>query len=80
VTRPDPLAAHVRRLGNQDLKELLVQLAEPTFAALVEVALARPTLPAGLLLHSSLHVQRSPVIEWADHLHPAFGLRRLSAR
>jgi hypothetical protein len=50
VTRPDPLAAHVRRLGNQDLNELLVQLAKPTFAALVEVALARPVLPAGLLL------------------------------
>jgi hypothetical protein len=50
VTRPDPLAAHVRRLGNQDLNELLVQLSKPTFAALVEVALARPVLPAGLLL------------------------------
>jgi hypothetical protein len=50
VTRPDPLAAHVRRLGNQDLNELLVQLAKPAFAALVEVALARPVLPAGLLL------------------------------
>jgi len=50
VTRPDPLAGHVRRLGNQELNELLVQLAKPTFAALVEVALARPVLPAGLLL------------------------------
>jgi hypothetical protein len=50
VTRPDPLAAHVRRLGNHDLNELLVQLAKPAFAALVEVALARPFLPAGLLL------------------------------
>ena len=50
MSRPDPLAAHVRRLGNQDLNELLVQLAKPTFAALVEVALARPVLPAGLLL------------------------------
>jgi hypothetical protein len=46
----DPLAAHARRLGNQDLNELLVQLSKPTFAALVQVALARPTLPAGLLL------------------------------
>ena len=36
MTRPDPLAAHVRRLGNQDLNELLVQLPKPTFAALVE--------------------------------------------
>jgi hypothetical protein len=50
VTRPDPLAAHVRRLGNHDLNELLVQLEKPRFAALVEVALARPVLPAGLLL------------------------------
>jgi hypothetical protein len=50
VTRHDPLAAHIRRLGNHDLNELLVQLAKPTFAALVEVALARPVLPVGLLL------------------------------
>jgi len=50
VSRPDPLAAHARRLGNQELNELLVQLAKPTFAALVEVALVRPVLPAGLLL------------------------------
>jgi hypothetical protein len=50
VTRRDPLAAHVRRLGNQELNELLIQLAKPSFAALVEVALARPVLPAGLLL------------------------------
>jgi hypothetical protein len=49
VSRPDPLAAHVRRLGNQELNELLVQLAKPTFAALVQVALAQPVLPAGLL-------------------------------
>jgi hypothetical protein len=50
VTRRDPLAAHVRRLGNQDLNELLVQISKPTFAALVQVALPRPVLPAGLLL------------------------------
>ena len=50
MSRRDPLAAHVRRLGNHDLHELLVQLAKPRFAALVEVALARPVLPAGLLL------------------------------
>jgi hypothetical protein len=50
VSRPDPLAAHARRLGNHDLHELLVQLPKPTFAALVEVALARPVLPAGLLV------------------------------
>jgi hypothetical protein len=50
VSRPDPLAAHVRRLGNQELNELLVQLAKPAFAALVEAGLVRPILPAGLLL------------------------------
>jgi hypothetical protein len=50
MSRRDPLAAHARRLGNHDLNELLVQLTKPTFAALVDVALARPTLPAGLLL------------------------------
>ena len=50
MTRRDPLAAHVRRLGNHDLNELLVQLPKPSFAALVEVALARPVLPAGLLV------------------------------
>ena len=50
MTRRDPLAVHVRRLGNHDLNELLVQLSKPAFAALVDVALARPVLPAGLLL------------------------------
>jgi hypothetical protein len=50
VSRPDPLAAHARRLGNQELSELLVELPKPTFAALVDLALARPVLPAGLLL------------------------------
>ena len=50
MTRRDPLAAHVRRLGNHELNELLVQLPKPTFAALVEVALPRPVLPVGLLL------------------------------
>jgi hypothetical protein len=51
VTRHvDELAAHVRRLGNHELNELLVQLPKPCFAALVEVALARPVLPAGLVL------------------------------
>jgi hypothetical protein len=50
VTRRDELAAHVRRLGNHELNELLLQLPKPLFAALVEVALARPVLPAGLVL------------------------------
>jgi hypothetical protein len=59
MTRPDPLAVHVRRLGNHDLNELLVQLAKPTFAALVEVALARPVLPAGLLVR----YERAPGVD-----------------
>ena len=46
----DELARHVRRLGNHELNELLLQLPKPSFAGLVEVALARPVLPAGLLL------------------------------
>src|SRR5215218_10278635 len=46
----DELARHVRRLGNHELNELLLQLPKPLFAALVEVALARPVLPAGLVL------------------------------
>jgi hypothetical protein len=48
--RDDELARHVRRLGNHELNELLIQLPKPRFAALVEVALARPVLPAGLVL------------------------------
>jgi hypothetical protein len=44
------LASHVRRLGNHALNELLLQLPKPRFVALVEVALARPVLPAGLVL------------------------------
>jgi len=54
MSRRDPLAAHIRRLGNHDLNELLVQLSKPTFAALVDVALARPTLPGGLLVRYEL--------------------------
>jgi hypothetical protein len=51
VTRQvDELARHVRRLGNHELNELLVGLPTGRFAALVEVALARPVLPAGLVL------------------------------
>jgi hypothetical protein len=46
----DQLAAHVRRLGNHVLNELLLQLPKPRFAALAEVALPRPVLPAGLVL------------------------------
>jgi hypothetical protein len=50
VTRRDELAAHVRRLGNHELNELLLQLPKAHFAALVAVALTRPVLPAGLVL------------------------------
>jgi hypothetical protein len=46
----DELARHVRRLGNHELNELLLELARPCFAALVEAALAGPVLPAGLVL------------------------------
>jgi hypothetical protein len=48
--RVDELARHVRRLGNHELNELLLQLPKPRFAALAEVALTRPVLPAGLVL------------------------------
>ena len=48
--RDDQLAHHIRRLGNHELNELLLQLPRASFAALVEVALARPVLPAGLVL------------------------------
>jgi hypothetical protein len=48
--RDDQLAAHVRRLGNHALNELLLELPKPRFAVLVKVALARPVLPAGLVL------------------------------
>jgi hypothetical protein len=51
VTRQvDELARHVRRLGNHELNEVLIQLPKPCFAALVKVALARPVLPAGVVL------------------------------
>jgi hypothetical protein len=46
----DQLVRHVRRLGNHELNELLLQLPKPSYAALVEVALAHPVLPAGLML------------------------------
>jgi hypothetical protein len=46
----DELARHVRRLGNHELNELLLQLPKPRFAALAEIALIRPVLSAGLVL------------------------------
>jgi hypothetical protein len=48
--RDDQLATHIRRLGNHALNELLLQLPKPRFAALVQLALPRPVLPAGLVL------------------------------
>ena len=48
--RDGELARHIRRLGNHELNELLLQLPKASFTALVEVALARPVLPAGLAL------------------------------
>jgi hypothetical protein len=50
VTGPvDELAHHIHRLGNHELNELLLLLPKASFAALVEVALARPVLPTGLV-------------------------------
>ncbi len=54
MTRVDELARYVRRLGNHELNELLLVLSKPCFAALVEVALARPVLPAGVVLRYEL--------------------------
>jgi hypothetical protein len=48
--RVDELARHVRRLGNHELNELLLQLPKPSFAVLIEAALTRPMLPAGLIV------------------------------
>jgi hypothetical protein len=50
VSGRDELAAHVRRLGNHELNELLLHLPKVNFATLVEAALARPIAPAGLVL------------------------------
>jgi hypothetical protein len=46
----DDLARHIRRLGTHELNELLLELPKPSFAALVEVALAQPVLSAGLMI------------------------------
>src|SRR5829696_7251851 len=54
IRQVDELARHIRRLGNHELNELLLQLPKPSFAALVEVALACPVLPAGLLVRFEL--------------------------
>jgi hypothetical protein len=49
-SRDGELARHIRRLGNHELNELLLLLPKASFADLVEVALGRPVLPAGLVL------------------------------
>jgi hypothetical protein len=47
-TRYQKLAAHVRRLPDDDLNDLLVDLPPYRFAVLVDAALAHPVMPAGL--------------------------------
>jgi hypothetical protein len=42
------LAAHVRRLSDDDLNDLLVDLPTARFTALVDAALSHPVNPAGL--------------------------------
>jgi hypothetical protein len=48
-TRAGILAAHVRTLGDDDLNDLLVELPPEWFATLVDVALAVPVHPRGLV-------------------------------
>jgi hypothetical protein len=42
------LAAHVRRLPDDDLNDLLVDLPTGCFMALVDAALSHPVIPAGM--------------------------------
>jgi hypothetical protein len=46
--RSRQLAAHVRRLADDDLNDLLVELPPDRFRALVDAALSHPVSPAGL--------------------------------
>ena len=46
--RSRQLAAHLRRLADDDLNDLLVDLPTDRFAALVDAALSYPVSPAGL--------------------------------
>jgi hypothetical protein len=48
--RARQLAAHVRRLGDDDVNDLLVDLPRHRFAALVDASLAHPVIPVGLEL------------------------------
>ncbi len=52
------LAAHARALADDDLNDLLVELPPGRFAALVEVALARPCVPDALALSFRRAVSR----------------------
>ena len=56
MTRRDELARHVRRLGNHELNELLLELSKACFAALVEVAPG----PAGAAGRAGAAVRASP--------------------
>jgi hypothetical protein len=46
--RSRQLAGHVRRLADDDLNDLLVDLPPDRFTALIDAALSHPTMPAGL--------------------------------
>jgi hypothetical protein len=48
--RARQLAAHVRRLSDNDLNDLLVELPSKRFAPLAKAALARPCVPQALAL------------------------------
>jgi hypothetical protein len=55
------LAAHVRRLPDDDLNDLLVDLPTNRYAALVDAALSHPVSPAGLRLRL---VSAAPADGW----------------
>jgi hypothetical protein len=55
------LAAHVRRLSDDDLNDLLVDLPIDRFMALVDAALSRPVIPAELRMRL---VSAAPAEGW----------------
>jgi hypothetical protein len=59
--RYQQLAAHVRRLPDDDLNDLLVDLPPGRFTALVDAALSHPVDPAGLRVRL---VSAAPVEGW----------------
>jgi hypothetical protein len=71
------LAAHVRRLGDDDLNDLLVDLPPDRFAVLVEAALSHPVMPAGLGVRL---VSAAPAEGWTvlagEPLHPIGSVAR----